>query len=238
MFEYVKKIQQQIDLIAQSQETALSAGAEWLSEAILKDKIIHTFGTGHSHMIGLELAIRAGGLANVNAILDSAVLSVEGARRGAMIERLSGLADILWDAYTFEKEDVMIVVSNSGRNALPIEMAQKARDFGMKTIGITSLQQSKQYPSRHPSGKKLYQLVDLVIDNCVPSGDVMMEIAGNRIGPASSISGMLIINTMSTEAMKIASQKGGRLPIYFSQNIDGFSNEELYDRYEDRIKHL
>lgn len=237
-FDYVSKIQAQLETIARSQELQLKQAARWLAETIINDRIIHTFGTGHSHMIGLELAIRAGGLANVNAILDSSVLSVEGARRGAMIERLSGLADIIWDEYQFHEEDVMVLISNSGRNALPIEMAMKAKRFGMKTIAITSRQQSSQYPSRHHSGKKLMDIADLVIDNCVPSGDVLMEIEGNRTGPASSISGMLIVNTMATEAMKIAAAAGARLPIYFSQNIDGFSNEELYARYEDRIKHL
>lgn len=238
MFEYVERMKAQIDTIAVSQEEQLKKGAEWVAKTIIDDRIVHTFGTGHSHMIGLEMAIRAGGLANVNAILDSSVLSFEGARRGAMIERLSGLADIVWGEYVFHPEDVMILISNSGRNALPIEMAMKAKSFGLKTIGITSLQQSKMYPSRHHSGKKLYEITDLVIDNCVPPGDVTMNIAGNKSGPASSISGMLIINTITTEAMKMAAGEGAKLPVYFSQNIDGYSNEELYERYEDRVKHL
>ena len=238
MFEYVSKIQAQINKIAASQEASLNEAAKLFAESIVQDQIIHTFGTGHSHMIGLELFTRAGGLANVNAMLDSTVLSVEGARRGAEIERVPGIARVVWDQYRIDPADIMVIISNSGRNAMPVEMAMLARTHGVKTIGITSLEQSRRYPSRHESGKKLYELVDVVIDNCVPSGDVLMEIEGYRTGPASSISGMLIVNLLATEGCKIAASRGAQLPIYFSQNIDGFSNEELYRIYEDRIRHL
>ena len=108
----------------------------------------------------------------------------------------------------------------------------------LKVIGITSIEQSKKYPSRHSSSKKLYDLADIVIDNCVPSGDGMLNIGGNKTGAASTFSGTFIVNLISTEAMFLASEKGFKLPIYYSQNIDGFSNEELYNKYENRIKHL
>lgn len=238
MFEYSQKIQNQINKIVDTQKTSLQKAAKIFARTIVEDRIIHTFGTGHSHMIGLELFTRAGGLANVNSMLDSTVLSVEGARRGAEIERVPGVAKIVWDRYQIDAEDIMLLISNSGRNAMPIEMAMLAREKGLTTIGITSLEQSARYPSRHPSGKKLYELVDVVIDNCVPSGDVLMEIEGYRTGPASSLSGMLIVNLVATEACKIAVAQGAKLPIYYSQNIDGYSNEELYGLYEDRIEHL
>lgn len=238
MFEYTQVILQRLGQVIESQTSALNQAAEWMAECIMEDRIIHTFGTGHSHMIGLELFTRAGGLANVNAMLDSTVLSVEGARRGAAVERVPGLAQVVWDTYEVAPHDLMILISNSGRNAMPIEMAMLAKQQGLKTIGITSLTQSKAYPSRHPSGKKLYEMVDLVIDNGVPSGDVTMEVAGYRTGPFSTVSGVVIMNTIMTEACKRAAAQGTQLPLYHSQNIDGYSNEELYAKYEDRIKHL
>lgn len=238
MFEYTQGILQRLEEVIQSQLQPLNQAAEWMAECIIKDRIIHTFGTGHSHMIGLELFTRAGGLANVNAMLDSTVLSLEGARRGAAVERVPGLAQVVWETYDVTTEDLMIVISNSGRNAMPIEMAMLAKAQGLKTIGITSLKQSRAYPSRHPSGKKLYEIVDLVIDNGVPSGDVTMEVAGYRTGPFSTVAGVVIMNTIMTEACKLAAQQGAKLPLYHSQNIDGYSNEELYAKYEDRIKHL
>lgn len=238
MFEYTENILRQIEKIAASQEAAITKGSEWMAETIIRDTIIHTFGTGHSHMIGLELFTRAGGLANVNAILDSTVLSFEGARRGAEIERIPGIAAAVWDQYSFHNGDLMIIISNSGRNAMPVEMAMKASAVGLRTIGIGSLEQTNQYPSRHSSGKKLVELVDLFIDNCVPSGDVSMDVGGYKTGPLSTISGVFIVNLMMTEACKIAHERGSLLPIYFSQNIDGYSNEALYKKFETRVKHL
>ncbi|SEA64290.1 sugar isomerase domain-containing protein [Pedobacter hartonius] len=238
MFEYFEKISELIKSISSKETENIKEAAEWVSEVIIEDRIIHAFGSGHSHIIGMELFTRASGLANVNAILDDLVLATSGARRGGEIERISGLADILWEKYRISSSDIMIIISNSGRNAMPIEMAMRAKKEGLKVIAITSLTQSKSYPSRHSSGKKLYEIADLVIDNHVPSGDGLMEIEGKLIGPASSIAGMLLVNTITTEAIKIASAKGAALPIYHSQNIDGYSNEELYLKFEDRIKHL
>ncbi|MFN6020140.1 MAG: sugar isomerase domain-containing protein [Bacteroidota bacterium] len=238
MLEYQEKAIQQLNDIVLNQENAIMQAAEYLAACIINDHIIHTFGTGHSHMIGLELFVRAGGLANVNAMLDSMVLTSEGSRRSAEIERISGLSKIIYDQHNISLNDIMIIISNSGRNAMPVEMAMIAKEMGIKTIAITSLEQSKQYPSRHPSGKKLYEIADLVLDNRVPSGDGLLKIGGNLTGAASTLSGVFLINLVATEAMKIADAKGIKLPIYHSQNIDGFSNETLYEKYKGRIKHL
>jgi uncharacterized phosphosugar-binding protein len=114
----------------------------------------------------------------------------------------------------------------------------RAKREGLKVIGITSMIQTMDYPSRHSSGKKLYEIADLVLNNHVPSGDGLMRIGGSLTGPASSMSGLMLMHLITTEGMKIAANRGVKLPIYFSQNIDGFSNEELYGLYEGRIKHL
>ncbi len=238
MFEYQAKIKSQIDNLVQGQEAAIQQAAKWVAETLIHDRIIHTFGTGHSHMVGLELFVRAGGLANVNAMLDSIVMTAEGSRRSAEIERIPGLAKIIWDQHKISSDDIIFVISNSGRNAMPIEMAMIAKEHGLRVIAITSLKQSSKYPSRHHSGQKLMDIADLVLDNRVPSGDGIMQIGGNLVGAVSTISGVFLVNLIATEGMKIAAQTGMKLPIYFSQNIDGFSNEELYKMYESRIKHL
>jgi uncharacterized phosphosugar-binding protein len=238
MFEYQEKSLEQLNRIVSVQEDLIKQSARWLADCIVNDYIIHTFGTGHSHMIGLELFVRAGGLANVNAMLDTMVLTSEGSRRSAEIERISGLSKIIFDQHKVAENDIMIIISNSGRNAMPLEMAMIAKEKGIKSIAITSLEQSKKYPSRHPSGKKLYEIADLVLDNCVPPGDGLLDIGGNLTGAASTLSGIFLINLIATEAMKIASAEGAKLPIFHSQNIDGFSNEELYEKYASRIKLL
>ena len=238
MYEYHQATKSLLDRIFETNKEKLSEATACMAKTIIEDRIIHTFGTGHSHMIGLELFVRAGGLANVNAFLDSIVMTSEGARRSAEIERISGVSKVLWDQHNIEKEDLFIVISNSGRNAMPIEMAELAKANGNKVIAITSIEQSKKYPARIEGQKKLYEIVDLVIDNCVKPGDGMLKIGGELTGAASTIAGCFIVNLLATEAMKIAADKGVKLPVYYSQNIDGFDNEALYDRYKDRIKHL
>jgi uncharacterized phosphosugar-binding protein len=238
MYEYHQATKALLDRVVETNQKSFLKAIEWMAKTIIEDRIIHTFGTGHSHMIGLELFVRAGGLANVNAFLDSIVMTSEGARRSAEIERICGVSKVLWDQHHIEKEDLFIVISNSGRNAMPIEMAERAKANGNKVIAITSIEQSKKYPVRIEGQKKLYEIADLVLDNCVPPGDGMLQIGGELTGAASTISGCFIVNLMATEAMKIATEHGVKLPIYFSQNIDGFDNESLYKRYEKRIKHL
>ena len=238
MYKYYSSSKALLDEIVEKNCSKIDKASKLLSECICNDKLIQTLGTGHSDVIGLELFVRAGGLANVNSFLDSSVMTSEGSRRSAEIERIEGYSKIIWDQHKIEKGDVFIIISNSGRNAMPIEIAMLAKEKGLKVIGITSIEQSKKYPSRHSSNKKLYDLADIVIDNCVPSGDGMLNIGGDKTGAASTLSGTFIVNLISTEAMLLANEKGVKLPIYYSQNIDGYSNEELYNKYENRIKHL
>ncbi len=238
MFEYLDRMKQLMDRLVVEQEDQLLEAARAVADVIEQDGIIHTLGTGHSQMVGMEMFGRASNLANVNAIMDDLVLLASGARRSAKIEQVSGLAEILWEKYSFQASDVFIIISNSGRNALPIEMAMKAKQEGLKVIAITSLEQSKKYASRHMSGQKLYQVADLVIDNCVPSGDGVMTIAERLTGPASSVLGILIVNIISTEAIKICAEKGLDVPVFQSQNIDETDNDRLYTRFESRVKHF
>lgn len=238
MYQYTDKLKSQLDKVIHTNEETIKEVINLVFNTIKDDKIIHVLGTGHSHMIGLEMFIRAGGLANVNAILDPNVLTSDGALRSSKLERISGIADILFDDIVTEKGDLFIVISNSGRNSIPIEFALRAKKEGHKVVVLTSLEQSKQYPSRHISGKKLYEIGDYVLDNCVPSGDGLFTIDGIVTGAASSIQGMAIFNTIVFEAMKKASKEQIKLPVFSSQNVDGYNNDALYDKYHNRIKHM
>ena len=177
-YPYHTAVNHLLDAIVQSNEKAIALAIDWFTETLTTDRLIHTFGTGHSHMIGLELFVRAGGLANVNAMLDSTVMTSEGARRSAEIERITGFSKVIWDQHQIAKEDLFVIVSNSGRNAMPIEMAQLAKENGNKVIAITSITQSKRFPSRIVDQPKLYEIADLVLDNNVPTGYGLLNIGG------------------------------------------------------------
>ncbi len=237
-FEYEEKILTCIKQAIEKNEETIKLVAEKFAENIENDKIIHTFGTGHSHMLGIEMFARAGGLGNVNAILDPDVLTSNGAQRSCALEKLPGLADIIFDSYTIEKGDIMLITSNSGRNAVPIEMAMRCQKEGIYCIALTNLEQSKNTVSRHPSGKRLFECVDCVIDSCIPSGDATLDINGIKTGPASSIVTMTLMNTIIFEAIKIVVSHGKKPYVFQSQNVDGFDNDAIYKHYQTRVKHF
>lgn len=237
-FEYMNALNDLLVKVHDTQKETIAMLAEKFADVTENNKIIHTFGSGHSHMIGIELFGRAGGLANVNAMLDPDVLTSNGARRSAALEQLSGIADIIYDKYTIQEGDIMIIISNSGRNALPIEMAMRAKKEGIYTIALTNLEQSKATTSRHASGKKLYEICDVVLDNCVPSGDALMSVGSVLTGPGSTMASIFVLNTIVSEALKILHERGADLPVLQSQNVDGFDNDRLYAKYEDRVKHF
>ncbi len=237
-FEYMTKLTELLEEVHNRNKEMIKEVAIKFAENIRDDKMIHTFGTGHSHMVGIEMFVRAGGLGNVNALLDPDTLTSFGAQRSGSIEKLSGLADIIYDSYKIEKGDIMIITSNSGRNAVPIEMAMRCKKEGVYVIALTNLEQSKNTTSRHPSGKRLFELADCILDNCVAPGDALLNIDGIGTGPGSSIASMFILNTIVAEALKICADKKIKAYVFQSQNVDGFNNEAIYEKYSQRIKHV
>ena len=124
-----------------------------------------------------------------------------------------------------EPSDVAIIISNSGRNAATIEMASEMRARGVKVIAITSLEQSRASTSRHPSGHRLFELADLVIDNCVPAGDALLSLPGLNapIGASSTVAGAAVINSIIIEAVSQLLKRGERVPVLTSANVEGTS---------------
>ncbi len=237
-FEYGDKI---IELIRHAEEVnkdVIKVFAEKVAENIENDKVIHTFGTGHSHILGIELFARAGGLGNVDAMLDPDTLTSFGAQRSGAMEKTCGVSDVIYDSYKIEKGDIMIITSNSGRNAMPIEMAMRAQKEGIYVVAITNVNQSKNQTSRHPSGKRLFECADLIVDSCVPDGDATLNLNGIKTGPASSIVTMFLVNTVVSEAIKIVQSHGKRPYVFQSQNVDGFNNDDIYKHFEGRVKHF
>lgn len=237
-YAYMNKVSELMDSIYETQQPIIDDLAKRFADNIKNNRIIHLFGTGHSHMIGIELFCRAGGLGNVNAILDQDVLTSNGARRSGALEKVSGISDVIFNQYSIQAGDIMIITSNSGRNAMPIEMAMRAKKEGVYTVAMTNLKQSQKTTSRHPSGKRLFECVDCIIDSCVPEGDAMMTVGNVKTAPGSTVSGVVILNTIVNEALQILAKEGCELPVFQSQNVDGFNNDAIYAKYEDRVKHF
>lgn len=216
-----------VNIIKNLRETQLGnikrAGA-LIAESFQAGGILHLFGTGHSHMIAEEAYSRAGGVLAINPMLEPSMMLHEGYGKSSALERLPGIAKVFFDHQEFDvrKVDVAVIISNSGRNAAPIEMAMLFREKGVPVIAITSMAHTKHVESRHPSGKKLYQLADIVIDNCGVPGDAALKLEGVpvRACPTSTLTGVTILWSMLAEALSILVSKGEIPPVIMSGNLD------------------
>jgi uncharacterized phosphosugar-binding protein len=238
---YYTLAREHFERVYTTQRTAIAQAAEWVGEALAKDRWLYAFGTGHSHMLAEEVFYRAGGLVHAVPMLDTNLMLHEKAIEATYVERREGYAAELLKHYPAEAGDVLIVASNSGRNAVPIELAMLGRERGLKVVVLVNLTQSLAWPSRHPSGKRLADVGDVVIDNCGISGDACLELSGmpSLVGPTSSITGMFIINSLIVQGIENALQRGRAPEIYISSNTNGDShNDVLLKKYKSRIRHL
>jgi uncharacterized phosphosugar-binding protein len=227
--DYIHAVQDVLQQIATEQIEAIHLAGCLVGTALANGGVVHTFGSGHSHMIAEEAFFRAGGLAPVNAILDERLLFLHGALESTEAERELGYAQTILSRENISSNDVAIVISNSGRNAVPIEMALGFHSRGVKVIAITNVRQSAASSSRHASGKRLFELADVVIDNCVPAGDAVLSLPGtpHKLGPASTVAGAAIINTIMIEAALYLQRKGHPVPVLLSANLETSSQKAL-----------
>ena len=192
-------------------------------------------GSGHSHTVAEELYGRAGTLAFTVPILTPELTLVDHPTKSTYLERLDGYAKILVDLYGVSEGDVILIASNSGRNAYPVEMAIEAKKRGAKVICITNMKHSKSVSSRHVSGKKLYEVSDVVIDNCGEPGDASLPTEGTNatICPTSSIANAFICSCINGEVCKCLHELGCDVEVYVSANLDGGmeKNEEYFKKY-------
>ena len=203
--------------------------------------MIYPFGTGHGHLLALEMFYRAGGMVRVNPILSEEFMLHKSATGSSDFERTEGNAEPLLEAYKVNKRDVVMVFSNSGINPLTIEMALGAKERGALTVALTNLNHSRPLQSRHHSGMKLYEICDIVLDNFGVLGDASVEVAsGLKIAPTSTIAGSAILHTITAMMVELAEQEGYDLELYTSGNVpNGHErNLALIEKYKGVIKSL
>lgn len=237
-FDIVKDV---INLIEKEEIEEIKAAAKKISSVISDDGLVHVFGTGHSHILAEEIFGRAGGFAPVNALLDEGLMLHNGIKY-SKYEKMEGYGERLWNYYDISEDDIIIIISNSGVNAVPVEMALESVKEGTYTIAITSIGYTKFLDTVHSSGKKLYQVADLVIDNKGAPGDATVEVDGlpQKVGPTSTISGAVILNTIFARTAEIMVQKDEKPPVFKSSNLDGADshNEKLFERYKSRVDYF
>ncbi len=240
--EYLKNLSRIIEDITNNEISSIDECGNAFAKALETGHNIYLFGTGHSHMLAEELFYRAGGLVNLHPVLETALMLHESASKSTEIERLQGYADILFDSYDMKKDDVIVIISNSGRNGVCVDMAQLAKEKGMTVVALTNLNHSKSSSSRHPSGKKLYEFADIVLDNmgCVGDASVYFDEIGRNAAPTSTAAGAAILNAVVVSCIERMLSDGVIPDVFSSSNVDGGDaiNEAFIRKYKGQIRSL
>lgn len=237
---YFDKIDGILAEVRESQKDTILQAADLVSDCIVKDGIVHAFGTGHSHILAREISLRAGTLAPINLIYDPSLAGSLQMKKSSYLERLEGYAKVLINYVDPAPEDIFIIISNSGRNAVPVEMALEAKKRGNKIIALTSVTYSQSSTARHSSGKRLFEIADVVLDNCGRVGDVAVKVPelDQGLGPTSTIAGAYLLNAVMVQAAFNLLHQSIEPPVLWSGNLDqGMKrNERVFKKYRGRIR--
>jgi len=221
--EYLEYLVGKIEEAAETQEVNIDKAADLVVESFLSGGTVFTFGTGHSHLIAEEIYTRAGGLAFIKAILPEEVMLQGKLGKSTLIERLDGYAAVLLELYGVKKGDTIMIISNSGRNSVPVEMAMGAKELGASVIALTSLKHSEQVESRHKSGMRLFEIADVTLDNQAELGDAGFYVDGceTPTGPVSDAIGIALAQAMVVSVVDKLTRGSVEAPILRSANSDG-----------------
>ena len=229
--------------VEETQSKKIRSAAHEIVRAATTGSNIYAFGCNHSGLLSQELFYRTGGLVIINPVMAPGLsLDVRPVTLTTSMERLEGYGKEIIINTEIKQGDILIINSVSGRNSVPVEAAIQAGILGAYTIALTSMKYSGSVDSRHSSGKKLYEVCDLVIDNCGCAGDAALNIEGfpQRVAPTSTVIGAAILNAMVAEAVSIFIEKGITPPIFISSNIEGGDNhnKKVMELFKNSIKYL
>lgn len=237
--EYYSIVKDQMERQFKEEKGNIELAAQYCADSIMKDRVVHVFGCGHSQMFAMEVFYRAGGLVPVNALLIPHLALFPKAKLSTLQERVEGFSGQYLNLENVSKDDTMIIVSISGRNAGVVDMALEAKKIGMKVVALTSIEFSSSVTSRHSSGKNLKDVADVVIDVKCVSGDacLSMDEMPDKFTGTSTILGMLVMNCITSRAIEICVENGVVPPTYVSSNLDRGDaiNAEHIAKYRDLI---
>ena len=239
---YLAKICSMLTEIEQQEEPAMEAAARAAFASIRQGGLLHVFSTGHSHMIVEEMFYRSGGLVPIDPILSEDLMLHTGAITSTRLERQPGKAAEVLSKASLQPGDTILISSNTGINTVPVEAALYAKKQGLTVVCVTSKEVSQQLVSRAPSGQKLYEVSDIVIDNHSPKGDGMLTIPGTQqiTGGASTFGSLFIAQRIVLKIENLFLEQGEIPPVLRSANLPGGDefNRAAIEQYRARIRAL
>ncbi len=234
---YICHIRQMTEEVLKTQMEHIEQAAQAAARTLQSGGRIFVFGSGHSHMLAEEMFYRAGGLAGIHPILQDTLMLHVSATGSTELERREGLGTQLFQQYGVRRGDMLVIASNAGRNAVPVELAAAGAENGVCVLAVTSLKHSRSVSSRHKSGKKLFELADIVFDNLGGIGDAAIAVGELRTAPTSTVVGAMMLNAMTARCVGILAEQGAPLEVFASSNMDGGdeANRRLIEKYKQEI---
>ncbi len=238
---YFENLSALLNKTLETQKNSMEESAQRIADCFRHGGMLYTFGTGHGHLLALEIFYRAGGMARVCPILDEKLMLHISAAGSTLEERKEEWLPILLEKYPIKAGDVLISISNSGRNAVPVLLAEEARKRGAYVIALTSMQHTQAVTSRNSRNLRLFEVADLVLDNGGVLGDASFKAAdGSMVGPTSTAIGAAILQAIVCRVKELSLAEGFEADFFKSSNVDGGDewNEQLIARYQDSIPGL
>ncbi len=249
-FDYLRKCRELI-VSVERQINQISQAADWFAETILAGRMVHLFGSGHSRILVEEMWPRYGSFPGFNPIVElsmtfhNPVVGANGQRQAMFIENVSGLAERILRNFVLSSKDSALVISSSGCNAVPIEMAAEFQKHGVKVVAIITAKHAAASTSKHSSGKKLADYADLVLDTGAPVGDAMVKVDGleTPVAPGSTVGGCLLVNAIKAEVAQRLTGAGKPPKVLTASSIAGAEKstalfESAYDEHAYRLSKL
>lgn len=240
--DYFDKIIAELQRIRETQSEAIREAAAMIADSIAAGGLLHAFGTSHSQLLAQEIFYRAGCLVPTNAMIEPTLGLRKASENCYWYERQEAYGKVIFDSYHTEPGDVVLVISTSGRNEVPVEMALQAKKSRLKVIALVSLPYCASVEARHSSGKKLPDIADVVLDNGAVLGEAAIELEGipYKVGATSGVIGTAILQALVVQVAETLAGRGVEPPIWVSINLPGGTeiNAKYLERYKGRIKHL
>lgn len=250
MTEYIQKCRAILDTI-EAQQTQIEQAARWFADTILAGRMVHVFGSGHSRIMVEEMWPRYGSFAGFNPIVElsltfhNLVVGANGQRQAMFLENVPGLADRILRNFDLSEQDCALVISSSGCNVVPIEIAELFQKQGIKVVALITKDHSEASTSKRPDGKKLGDFADLILDTGAPIGDAMITIPGldTPVAPGSTVGGAVLVNSIKAEVARLLTEAGQPPKVLSAGVLVGSERavelfEGAYDEHAHRLAKL